>query len=426
MNHGSGVIKIFGIKLLFIFPIILYSLFIIHHSFAAEISYQDLKVSINEKTKALQEVNQQLLQTQKDLDKTEGKSETLQGEIKKSDYRINQLNLNIKSSEINIEKLGLEIKSLNYDIGNVKTEIDVKKAGITQFLKEIQKKDNENVIIILLKNRNLAENITEFENLSNLNESLSSSVKELVNLNEKMSDKLDLTSQKKNGIEKENKNLKNTKIIVTEEKNDKQQLLSQTKNQEKLYQKMISDLEKQQEAIAAEIEKIEAELRLKIDPNLLPTPRPGVLAYPVSGSTLTQGYGATSFAKYNYRGKWHNGLDFAAPIGTPVLAAEKGVIVEVWDQDKYCYRGAYGKFVVIEHENNLTTLYAHLSLATIKKGDYVSRGDIIGYVGNTGYSTGPHLHLTVYASQTFRIGPSKINCGPIMPFGGDLNPLQYL
>jgi len=80
--------------------------------------------------------------------------------------------------------------------------------------------------------------------------------------------------------------------------------------------------------------------------------------------------------------------------------------------------------VVIKHNNNLTTLYGHLSRIVAKTGDTVKRGDLIGYEGSTGYATGPHIHFTVYASPTFYMGSSK-TCGP-MPFGGDLNPTLYL
>ena len=144
---------------------------------------------------------------------------------------------------------------------------------------------------------------------------------------------------------------------------------------------------------------------------------------PVSG-ILSQDYGATKFAKYGYLGKWHNGVDFAAPVSTPIFSAEKGKVVAVGNSDAYCYRGAYGKFIVIEHENNLTTLYSHLSLQVVKVGDIISRGQLIGYAGKTGYATGPHLHFTIFASQTFRMGPSRI-CG-LLPYGGDLNPMDYL
>ncbi len=412
-------------KKIFLSLLILFFSLFFQKSFAID-NPQQLKDAINERAKILLEINQKMLQAQKDLDATENKGKTFQNEIKQANYRINQLDLSIKSSEINIEKLGFEVKSLNYDIGKIGQQINIEKSGISQFLKEIQKKDSEELIIILLKNKSLSESIDKLKNISDLNVKLSDEIIKMNQLNEDLSGKLNLTSQKKIGIEQENKNLKNKKIITSGEKQDKQELLTQTKNQEKNYQSLIGNLTKQQEAIAAEIEKMEAELRLKIDPSLLPMPRPGVLTYPIQGAIITQGYGATTFAKYGYKGQWHNGLDFGAPIGTPIYAAEKGKVLEVWDQDKYCYRGAYGKFIVIEHENNLTTLYAHLSLATVKKGDYVSRGDNIGYVGKTGYSTGPHLHFTIYASQTFYIGSSKVNCGPVMPYGGDLDPQKYL
>lgn len=395
---------------------------------AAEIP-QDLRSAIDSKSKELQEINQKIIQTQKDLDETEGRGETLQKEIKKLDRQMNQLNLSIRSSEINIEKSNLEIQELGYGLKDVRDNMSQKKSGVSQILREIQARDNETLLHILLKGKTLAEDIDELENLQTINETLFSQVNELTALDNKLSDTLNATSQKKKRVESERESLKNKKIISSSQKSEQQLLLQTTKNKGKDYESQINELKKLQAAVSAEVEKIESELRKKIDPSLLPTPRPGALAWPVtmkdSGGygRLTQKWGLPSPL---YGGKAHNGIDIGAPIGTPVFAAEKGKVVEVWNQDKYCYKGAYGKFIVIEHENNLTTLYAHLSLQSVNKEDVVERGQIIGYVGSTGYATGPHLHLTVYASQTFVIRPSKINCGPIMPFGGDLDPLRYL
>jgi murein DD-endopeptidase MepM/ murein hydrolase activator NlpD len=387
---------------------------------------EDLKKSIEQKSQELINVTNQLKENQQKLEEVQGGKKTLQKDLNNIQSQIKQLNLSIKSSEITIEKLGLEIESLAYDIQDAEEKIENKKEAIAEILQKLQQNENEPPLMVFLKNKTLAESVFEIQNLANLNDSLAQEIDNLRGLKEALSNDLTETADKKQSREAENIYLKNKKSITEEVKRGKQTLLEQTKNRETLYQKIISDLGKKQAEIAAEIEKIEEELRLKIDPSALPSKRPGVLAIPISGAPrLTQGYGATKFAlRGGYPGKFHNGIDYGAAIGTPVLAAEKGRVIAVDNQDKYCYRGAYGKYVVIQHENNLTTLYAHLSLQTVSVGDYVRTGQIIGYVGKTGYATGPHLHFTVYATQTFYIKGSK-SCGS-MPYGGSLNPLDYL
>ena len=383
----------------------------------------ELRQSIEEKSKGLQAINDQIRNTQKQLDETQTQKNSLQKELKKIDYTISQLNLSIKSGQITVEKYGLELQSLQYDIDKLKNEIETKRLAITKLLQELYQKSRETLLVTFLKNRSLAQAISENQNIANLNNGLSTELGELKELRLQLDENFHSVSAKKEGIERENLNLRNRKNIVETTKSDRQSILSQTKNQEKLYASLIDSLAKKQADISAEIETIEKELRSKIDPSLLPIPRPGVLAMPVSG-ILSQNYGYTAFAKYGYKGRFHNGVDFAAPTGTEVRVADSGTVIATGNQDQFCYRGAYGKFIVVQHENNLTTLYAHLSGQAVKKGDIVNRGQLIGYVGSTGYATGPHLHLTVYAGPTFYMGASRV-CGP-MPFGGDLDPSKYL
>lgn len=386
---------------------------------------EELKNAINQKSQKLQEINVKIKESQKNLEEAQSQGKTLQKEIGKIDSQTRQLDLSIKSSGVVIDKLGLEINSLRYEIQDAEKELGEREKTIVKIIQELQRKEKETPFVIFLKHQTLAEGFLETQSLINLSGGLSKEIDSLEAAKDDLRKKSETTTEKKQSVEIEKNNLKNKKLILTEVKKDKQVVLKQTKNQEQIYQKSLAELEKKQTEIASEIEKMEEELRLKIDPSSLPPKRPGVLAMPAQGS-LSQDYGATRFARSGgYRGKWHNGVDISAPIGTPVFAAEKGKIVVVGDQDRYCYRGAYGKFIAIEHENNLVTLYAHLSLQTRKEGDIVNQGDLIGYVGRTGYATGPHLHFTVYAGQTFRVGPSRL-CGPKMPFGGDLNPTDYL
>jgi murein DD-endopeptidase MepM/ murein hydrolase activator NlpD len=387
-------------------------------------SVSELKENINKKNQELKFVNDQIRNVQKNIETTQNQSRTLQKELQKIDQNINQLNLSIRSSEILLEKLQLEINVLQYDIKETENDILQKKQNITQILQQIYKQSDENFLTIVLRNKTLAQSIFDLQGLYDLNVALNRAVVELNNAKQRLAQQLEDTSQKKAKVSAENENLKNKKIILNDTKEDKQNILRQVKNQEQLYQQSLIELKKRQAELASEIEKIEAELRAKINVSSLPGKRPGILGIPISRGNLTQDYGATNFARYAYAGKWHNGVDFGAPIGTPVLAAEKGEVIAVGNQDIYCPKVGYGKYIVIKHNNNLTTLYGHLSLQIVQVGNIVQRGQIIGYVGRTGYATGPHLHFTVYFSPTFEMKSSR-SCY-LTPVGGDLNPLDYL
>jgi murein DD-endopeptidase MepM/ murein hydrolase activator NlpD len=111
--------------------------------------------------------------------------------------------------------------------------------------------------------------------------------------------------------------------------------------------------------------------------------------------------------------KMHQGIDFSARQGTPIYATANGTIVS---NELFGGRG-YGKHLTIGHGYGYHSLYAHMSKVVRRQGERVKRGDLIGYIGNTGKSTGPHLHYEViYKGQ-------RVN--PINFFFNDLTPAQY-
>ncbi len=99
---------------------------------------------------------------------------------------------------------------------------------------------------------------------------------------------------------------------------------------------------------------------------------------------------------------FHNGVDLAAGQGTPIYATKSGKVTTA------TYNYAYGYYVVINHLDGYSSLYGHMTHYTVSEGDYVERGEVIGYVGSTGYSTGPHLHFTIYYN------------------GNTVNPMSYI
>lgn len=126
--------------------------------------------------------------------------------------------------------------------------------------------------------------------------------------------------------------------------------------------------------------------------------------------TMASGYGVRRDPVYG-TSKFHEGMDFSAPPGTPVYATADGVVL------KSSWQGAYGNMVEIDHGFNYTTRYAHLSKLIAVPGQTVHRGDLLGLVGNTGKSTGPHLHYEV----RYRGQPQN----PVHYYYYDLTPEQY-
>lgn len=130
---------------------------------------------------------------------------------------------------------------------------------------------------------------------------------------------------------------------------------------------------------------------------------------------MASGYGYRIHPIYKVR-KLHTGMDFSAPTGTPIYATGDGVISRDRGNDKVGGHG-YGRYVVIDHGYGYKTLYGHMSKIEVKPGQKVKRGDVIGYVGNTGASTAPHLHYEVIKNG------NKIN--PINFYYNDLTPQQF-
>lgn len=149
------------------------------------------------------------------------------------------------------------------------------------------------------------------------------------------------------------------------------------------------------------------------DPVLAAT---GKLLMPIPHATITQGFGPTSFsfeAAYAGFPHFHTGIDLAVPLGTPVFAAADGVVVLARSMtDASGALVGYGNYVVLQHDAGLKTLYGHLLTIGVKEGDTVKRGQLIGLVGSTGNSTGPHTHFEV------RIDNSPIDPMQMLPAEG--------
>lgn len=153
----------------------------------------------------------------------------------------------------------------------------------------------------------------------------------------------------------------------------------------------------QQQAVNTAIQEREKEIaRIRVSQpalNLSGTtlqsqPTSGKLGQPLGNYRFTSGYGVRDHPIDKVK-KFHTGIDLAAPEGTPIYATHSGYV------QSSGMMGGYGNLVILNNGSGLQTYYAHQSRLAVKSGQYVQQGQIIGYVGSTGKSTGPHLHYEV-------------------------------
>ncbi|MFM7702102.1 MAG: peptidoglycan DD-metalloendopeptidase family protein, partial [Alphaproteobacteria bacterium] len=130
--------------------------------------------------------------------------------------------------------------------------------------------------------------------------------------------------------------------------------------------------------------------------------RKSLLRTPINGARVSSGFGMRRHPILGYS-KMHKGVDFAASIGTPILAAGSGTIVYM------ARKGGYGNYVQIKHNGDYSTAYGHASRFNkkFKNGSKVKQGDVVAYVGNTGRSTGPHLHFELIY-RGIQVNPAKV------------------
>ena len=406
-------------------------------SFSFAQSATEIQQQINQHNAQIQKLNSEIAEYQKQLTATSAKKQTLQ-------YKLDQLNLNIKktTAQVNVlqNQIGateLRIKQLSGNITTAQNSIDVNKAGLAESLRAIAQEEARPMALQLLSEDSLTTIWHDVANAEAFQEAVGAHVKELAAAKKTFTDAKTETEEKQAELVKKQRALKQEQGSLGAQKKAQSDLLAQTKSQESTYQKIIAQKKAQEAQFAAALSDLKVQYQRVLNPSEIPTSGKGILRWPLDSVRVTQQFGNTAFAASGaYNGKGHNGIDLAAPIGTPLHAALAGVVTATGNTDVGgCY--SFGKWVFIKHANGLSTMYAHLSVIEVSPGQSVSTGQLIGYSGETGYATGPHLHFGVYvstATEIIKLGQATKSATPCsnvtMPvptsLSAYLNPMNYL
>ena len=398
----------------------------------------ELKSTISERQELIEKLDGEIKQYEEKIDATRQQGSSLKKEIQQIDLTREKLQTSLVSTQNKIVVTDSNINNLQKNIQTTGEKINESKEIIAESLRQMQSADTDNLpelIVSLNHLTDLWDNLAQFQSL---NEKLTDHIASLRGNKKVLEVDKGQKEQEKNKLANLKEDISDQKQAVDITKQNKDELLATTKSKESNYQKLIANRKAKRQEVEAEMAQAEAQLKYALDPSQLPGTGTGVIGWPTLKHVITQGFGNTAFSQSSkgqavYNGKGHNGIDLAASVGTKIYSAEDGQVTGTGNTDLTCVGASYGKWVLIKHNNGLSTLYAHLSLIKVKAGQAVKRGEVIALSGNTGYSTGPHLHFSLYASGGVEISSLKskvTGCGtytmPIASYSAYLNPLNYL
>lgn len=387
--------------------------------------------ALKERSQLLEQRSQQyrknILERQGQINSLENTIAILRTQIAKLENDLELTNSRIEATSLELERLSLRIKSTQERIKKNRTQI-------SRLLRLMYEQDNVSLIEVLFKGQSLSEFFSQKIYREEIGDKLNLSFVELKALQDLLGEEKTQQQQARMELVELKVTLESQRSALEDQSREQNRLLSSTKGEEQRFQKLLSQVEQEFAGIMQELIELTEEARrmkafqLYLKAGKIPPPGTKIFLNPLKNSLLTQGYGMTSFARRKaYGGNIHNGIDISTGvIGSEVRAAASGKVIGRSSSTCPNYRsrrceGGWGNWVAIEHEGGIVTLYAHLMAPAVASlGQSVEAGQLIGHMGSSGNSTGPHLHFSVYTE--FFLLPGGYPGYP----GTTLNPNDYL
>lgn len=411
---------------------ILSILFTFHSNTFAQTA-QELKAQIEDTNDQIEKLDKEIKALSGKIAVTSAEKNTLSNAIKDLTLKRDKLLKEKTQTEKKIKATGLVIKTLDTEIVTKNNVLSKSKEALKVLIKNLYQQDSKGFIERILSEETLGDFSREYNNTIDLN----FEIKNHINNVSIQRENLAMTKDKKEDEQDALNKLKNTLTAKEKEilanKKEKDTLLKETQNKESNYKKLLADTEKRKQEFERVIEDYEAQLKFILNPKSIPKAGTAVFSWPLNSVLITSLYGDRCLVKLYGTCKFHYGLDFRAAVGTKVMSMGTGTVMGTGDTDIACKGASFGKWVFIKYDNGLSSTYGHLSSIIAKKGDRVKAGDVVALSGNTGSSTGPHLHVSVYASDGVKVDtvPSKSCSGkiftqPISALSAYLDPASYL
>lgn len=315
------------------------------------------------------------------------------------DSLVTTVSSKIQASQQLIEELNTQISETEASIAEFEASISETTERIRERMRLNQETGTESYIDVLIGAENIGDFLSRFERLNNMleydKENLESYKKQKEELNAKVADLKASQELQKQTLEKLEADKAESESLAAES----EAYWNNLQADKKAYQ---AQYEKKKAAEKALDNELAAMLRSIASQNSSQVTADGAFMWPLP---VGQGYISCYFGGSDPNGSPHYAVDCAISGGTPIYASNDATVVRAESH------WSYGNYVLLDHGNGLATLYAHCSSLAVSAGQTVAKGQVIGYVGSTGFSTGCHLHFE------FRVNGSRVNALNYMSAG---------
>jgi murein DD-endopeptidase MepM/ murein hydrolase activator NlpD len=343
--------------------------------------------TLEEQLEQIKEEREETQEKIKEITKTEKqyRSEVndVEGQLLGALEELDELNQRLSEAKSEVDKTTIELVLKEEELNKIEGELNEKICILNDRVASIYKNGNGSMLALLLKAEDFLDFISKLK-LMNLFAQQDTQNVQLVKEKRYATIGLKKTITDLRGKQEDHKSMVEGLVTQAEQKaneiddlyTEKKNLLFSTTANKNALIRMEKDLEIQ-----------EAEVQRILESYLYGTAPSGKFMWPVAGR-ITSGFGMRIHPIFGVR-RFHTGIDIAAPYGTLVKAGDGGEVI------KASYSTGYGYYIILYHGGGFATYYAHLSSIRVSVGQFVDRGQVIGLVGSTGWSTGPHLHFEV-------------------------------
>lgn len=356
---------------------------IVPYLFFGSYAYQASQENIKKLEKQLTDIAAQKKKIEQELSKITKDRKSLISQKAKLDEQIELAAHEIEVSEELISALSDNIAEREAEIERLEGEQQAQHELLKKRLRAMYESGTATYLGILLESDSFSSFLTRFEVVSQIAEYDKELIKGICALKEQVTCNKEEIEKNRSAEETQRATLEAQKTDLIKKSEQASKMIRDLENNEEEFKENYAEIEKEEEKVQKEIKEMIAELAKK---NVYVG---GTFTWPLPGYyTITSEFGMRKHPILKVM-KLHTGVDIGAPKGTTIVAANSGTVVTS------SYSTAYGNYVAIDHGGGVATLYAHMSKRLVSKGDTVKKGQKIGLVGSTGYSTGNHLHFEI-------------------------------